>query len=287
MLTPVRTVRRLASALLAPALLGGAGVVGLALLGPAAPASAATTPCVGVIVDGRLAGGGLRTSCAKGDPDSGLEALTKAGVSYAFVPRQPGQICQLDGFPECSRNSADTYWSYWWRAPGSSRWVYATQGAGSHDPEPGAVEAWVWQEGGRQEPPDIAFGTLCPQASQSAKPTGSPTGAADPEPIPDTTRTKDLATPGPTVSATEPAKPSKRATTSTPPPTSSSPAASTDPTTDPASTSAAPSSNAAGPSDDDDDGGRPPLAGLAIGTVLVAGLGGAALVRSRRTGGST
>ena len=182
MLTPVRTVRRFVSALLAPALLGGAGVVGLALLGPAAPASAASKPCVGVIVDGRLAGGGLRTGCAEGDPDSGLEALTKAGVSYAFVPRQPGQICQLDGLPECSRNSADTYWSYWWRAPGSSRWVYATEGAGSHDPAPGAIEAWVWQEGGRQEPPDIAFGTLCPQATKATRRhrPGPPSRSRDP-----------------------------------------------------------------------------------------------------------
>ena len=260
-------------------------MVGLALLGPAAPASAATKPCVGVVVDGRLAGGGLRTSCAKGDPDSGLEALTMAGVGYAFVPRQPGQICQLDGFPECSRNSADTYWSYWWRAPGSSRWVYATEGAGGHDPEPGAVEAWVWQEGGRQEPPDIAFATLCPQATttQTTKATRSPTPAAEPEPIPDTTRTKDLATPGPASSSTKPTT----SATSTPPTTSTSttsPAPSTDPTTDPATTSPAPSSSNA--ATEDDDGGGPPLAGLAIGTVLVAVLGGAALARSRRTGGS-
>ena len=285
MLTPVRTVRRLVSALLAPALLGGAGVVGLALLGPAAPASAATKPCVGVIVDGRLAGGGLRTSCAEGDPDSGLEALTKAGVSYAFVPRQPGQICQLDGLPECSRNSADTYWSYWWRAPGSSRWVYATEGAGSHDPEPGAVEAWVWQEGGRQEPPDIAFGTLCPQATKA---TSAPTRTAQPEPRPDPTQSEKLTNSAPASTSTKrstssTSATSKPASTSPSSATSSDPGPSTEPTTDPASTAPAPStSNAAA---EGDDGGGPPLAGLAIGTVLVAVLGGAALARSRRTGG--
>ncbi len=281
----MRTVRRFVSALLAPALLGGAGVVGLALLGPAAPASAASKPCVGVIVDGRLAGGGLRTGCAEGDPDSGLEALTKAGVSYAFVPRQPGQICQLDGLPECSRNSADTYWSYWWRAPGSSRWVYATEGAGSHDPAPGAIEAWVWQEGGRQEPPDIAFGTLCPQATKA---TPAPTRTAEPEPRPDPTQSEKLTNPAPASTSTKPStsKTSATSATSKPPTsaTSSDPEPSTEPTTDPATTAPAPStSNAAA---EGDEGGGPPLAGLAIGTVLVAVLGGAALARSRRTGGS-
>jgi hypothetical protein len=277
-LTPVRTVRRLVSALLAPALLGGAGSVGLALLGPTAPASASTKPCVGVVVDGRLAGGGLRTSCAAGDPDSGLEALTRAGVSYAFVPRQPGQVCQLDGFPECSRNSADTYWSYWWRAPGSSRWVYATEGAGSHDPEPGAVEAWVWQEGGRRQPPDIAFRTICPQATQSTKATRSPTAAAEPEPVPDTTRTKDLATPSPQ-------SPSGTHTPSGEPSTPTSTVPSADPTSVPTSTSASPPATSAA-DDAEGDGDGPPLAGLAVGTLLVAVLGGAALARSRRTGGS-
>ena len=165
------TARRLAAALAATALAG----LGL-LAGPPAPAAAAE-PCVGVVVDARLLGGGVSTGCAKGDPDSGLEALTKAGYSYAFVPRQPGQVCQIDGIPECSRTSTDTYWSYWWRAKGSSRWVYATEGAATHDPAPGATEAWVWQDGGRREPPDIALRTICPQVADAAdrrRPSPSP-----------------------------------------------------------------------------------------------------------------
>ena len=73
-------VRRVVVALLRPVALGGAGVVALvALIGPAAPAFAAATPCVGVVVDGRLAGGSVRTACAAGDPKTGLDALTKAG----------------------------------------------------------------------------------------------------------------------------------------------------------------------------------------------------------------
>ena len=50
-------VRRVVVALIRPVALGGAVAVALvALIGPASPAVAATTPCVGVVVDGRLAG---------------------------------------------------------------------------------------------------------------------------------------------------------------------------------------------------------------------------------------
>ncbi len=278
MLTPVRTVRRLGAALLAPVLLGGAGSVGLALLGPSAPALAAAKPCVGVIVDGRLAGGDLRTGCAVGDPDSGLEALTAAGVSYAFVPRQPGQVCQLDGFPECSRNSADTYWSYWWRAPGSTRWVYASEGAGSHDPEPGAVEAWVWQEGGKRQPPGIAFRTICPQAVQAPStrtPTASPRSSrasGDAVPLPDLTKSPADLKPTQPLTA-DPAPTSASASSQAPTPAPSSSSAST----------AAPSVTRSAPVSADDESGGPPWVGPVLGLGLVAVLGGAAFARFRRT----
>ncbi|MEO7981730.1 MAG: hypothetical protein ABI807_12675 [Sporichthyaceae bacterium] len=283
---PVRRV----VALLRPAALGGAGVVAvLALLGPAAPAAASTTPCVGVVVDGRLTGGALRTACAPGDPDSGLEALTKAGISYAFVPRQPGQVCQLDGLPACSDTGAVTYWSYWWRAKGSSRWVYATTGAGSHDPEPGDTEAWVWQDGGRRQPPDVSFARICPQAAPAAQGsrTATPGTASGPArsssteavQVPTATSTSSTTrkattgkatTRGPTTAAT----PSTPSTSSTGTP---SPAAAVS-NTGPAAAATRP--GAAGP--DDDPASGAPWAGLAVGTALVAGLGGAAVVRTRR-----
>ena len=145
----------------------------------------------------------------------------------------------------------------------------------------------MWQEGGRQEPPDIAFGTLCPQATPAAEPTDSPTRAAEPEPIPDTTRTEDLATPAPASLATKPtSRRSDADHVDDRRPRRPRPAPSTDPTTDPATHLAGAVVDATRPPSDDDDGGGPPLAGLAIGTVLVAVLGGAALARSRRTGGS-
>ena len=298
----MRSARLLVAALLAPAMLGGAGsVLALAatVLGPAVRADATTKPCVGVIVDGRLAGGTVQTGCATGDPRSGLEALTDAGISYAFVPRVPGQVCQLDGLPECARNSADTYWSYWWRAKGSSRWVYATSGAGSHEPKPGDTEGWVWQEGGRREPPDIAFRTVCPQATSPGTPTSSPP----------TRRASASTGAAPTASATSRARNHpKPATDSAAPATSATPSRSATSsgaatTTAPATiTAAAPSSGAATTSEgsspgstpvtaapaaaQDSSGSGPPWVGLAAGGLLVALLGGAALARSRRNGPS-
>ena len=268
----MRSVGRGVAALLAPALLGGAGsAVAVALvlvLGPTAPvpAAAATRPCVGMIVDGRLAGGSLRTGCATGDPRSGLAALTDAGFSYAFVPRQPGQVCQIDGFPACSRNGSDTYWSYWHRAKGSHRWVYSGEGAATYDPDPGDTEAWVWQEGGKRTPPDIAFGTVCPQAAAAdlepsdpplpaptAKKTTTarPTGSGDVQPLPDLTTTPPALKPSPATSASSTTPTPTTTPTTTPPPSPhASPVASTD----------------------DDDGG-PPWAGLAVVVFLAVGAG--------------
>jgi len=284
----VRSVGRGVAALLAPALLGGAGsaVAAALVLGPTAPvpALAATRPCVGMIVDGRLAGGSLRTGCATGDPRSGLAALTDAGFSYAFVPRQPGQVCQIDGFPACSRNGSDTYWSYWHRAKGSHRWVYSGEGAATYDPDPGDTEAWVWQEGGKRTPPDIAFGTVCPQAAAAdlepsdpplpaptAKKTTTarPTGSGDVQPLPDLTTTPPALKPSPAISAS-----------------STTPAPTAPPTTTTSAATTPPPSPRASPVASTDDGGGPPWAGLAVGVAVVALLGGAAVARARRTGGS-
>jgi hypothetical protein len=250
------------------------------VLGPiaavaAASAASAARPCVGMIVDGRLAGGGLRTGCAAGDPRSGLEALTDAGFSYAFVPRQPGQVCQIDGLPECSRNGNETYWSYWHRARGSHRWVYSGEGAATYDPEPGDTEAWVWQEGGKRLPPDIAFGTLCPQAAPAAQPTATPTRKPTAAPSRKPTYPP---TAGATASTARPSA-AVEATTPTTPATASTP-------TTPATTSPPPTATRAVPVSNNRDRSGPPWAGLAVGAAAVALLGGAAAVRSRRTGSS-
>jgi hypothetical protein len=281
------TVRRPAAAVAAAALAG----LGM-LAGPPTPAVAAE-PCVGVVVDARLLGADVSTSCATGDPGSGLEALTKAGYAYAFVPRQPGQVCQIDGAPACSDTSTDTYWSYWWRAKGSSRWVYATEGAATHDPEPGAIEAWVWQDGGRREPPDIALSRICPQVAEPRPTTATPdrTASRAPAPARSSSPTQSSATAAggggsgrtsSSRSAGATAEATGRATPTAAPPTaggttSGSPAdlgLTATPSQTPVASSAAP-----------DDGGAPSWAGVALGGGLIAVLGGAALARSRRGDG--
>ena len=279
----MRSARRACAALLTSVLLGGA-VVGLglpALVGSAAPAAAATAPCVGVIVDARLAGGLLRTGCAKGDPGSGLEALTDAGFTYAFVPRQPGEVCQINGYPRCGDTTTTTYWSYWWRAKGSSRWVYATEGAGTHDPAPGSTEAWVWQEGGRRQPPSIGFASVCPQSVSSP----SPSRSVSSTPSRSASRKRSTATARPASTASPTATPARTTGSRTAPPPTSTSAATTAPPQSPstapstATTSPATSSPASG-SGGDGGGAWPPMA---LGAGAVALLGGAALWRGRRS----
>ena len=254
-----------------------------------APAATGAEKCVGVVVDARLLGGGVRTGCAKGDPDSGLDALTAAGFRYAFAPRQPGLVCQVDGAPACDRTTTTTYWSYWYRATGSDTWVYASEGAGSHDPEPGSTEAWVWQEGGRRQPPDVAQRTICPVAADTPRPektsstgaeqgttkapaakTSAPNASTPKTSGPKTSAAATSAAPRTTVTSAEPSATSARpgTDTTTAPPTSR-------PVTTPVATPAAASTG---------DGGGTPWLGVAAGVALVAALGGAALLRSRRGG---
>lgn len=121
------------------------------------PASAATCEGVWVVIDARSLGGSITTSCAPGDPGSGLAALEGAGHSYSFVPRIAGMVCTIDAGPHpCNGAPADAYWSYW-HAPAGGSWSYATRGAGNRDPAPGTVEGWRFGDGSAPpgvQPPD-------------------------------------------------------------------------------------------------------------------------------------
>lgn len=121
------------------------------------PRAAHAAPCVGtsgvtVVVDFTALGGGVEVGCATGDPTSGLAALTDAGFSYAFVPRIPGFVCQIDSLPDpCNGAPLHAYWSYW-HGESDGSWSYASAGAGSHDPAPGDVEGWAFGAG---NPPGV------------------------------------------------------------------------------------------------------------------------------------
>jgi hypothetical protein len=282
----VRPVRHVVASLLVPALLGGAGaVLAATTLGPAAPAYAATAPCVAVVVDARLAGGPLQTACAKGDPTSGLAALTKAGFSYAFLPRVPGEVCQIDARPACARTSTTTYWSYWHRAKGSTRWVYSTEGAATYDPAPGSTEAWVWQEGGKRQPPDLSFRSICPATASAPSPSPSrhPTTTTRTPRTPTATATPMGATRPTSAEASTPAKAG-----GTGHPRGGS-MGSHSPTAAPTTTS--PAAQAAGnppppdpPQGHEDGLGGPTWLGPAVGVAVVCLLGLAAVGRYRNSG---
>jgi hypothetical protein len=112
-----------------------------------APASASDCAGVKVVVDFSAFGGGVQTGCAAGDPATGLAALTGAGFTYSFVPRQPGFVCRINSLPNpCTMPTTSAYWSYWHATPGGT-WTYGTSGAGAHDPAPGSVEGWAFGAG--------------------------------------------------------------------------------------------------------------------------------------------
>jgi hypothetical protein len=259
-----------------------------------ATAAAASGPCVAVIVDFRKLGGAVQTGCAQGDPSTGLKALTAAGFSY--VPRaRDGLICQINAKPACTETTTSNYWSYWNRAAGSSKWVYASAGAGSHNPKPGSTEGWVWQSGGRTPPPNTAANVICPQlaASPTPKPTKSkpagpkPTGTANSSPGAGKTHSPSTgnATPGkPSVGSKSSAGASASATASSP--TSSPTNSSTSPSPSYA-VSSPPNGGGTGgafpdPAADGGGGALGGAAGVALGGAVVLGIGAATVVRARR-----
>ncbi|HEY0639254.1 MAG TPA: hypothetical protein VGD67_16510, partial [Pseudonocardiaceae bacterium] len=131
---------------LAGGLLTIAAPVPAASAASAASAAVAAVACTGVsvVVDFGPLGGGAQTGCFAGDPSSGLQALSGAGFSYTFVPRQPGLVCQIRSLPDpCNGAPTSAYWSYWRARPGGS-WTYSTTGAGAVDPAPGTVDGWAF-----------------------------------------------------------------------------------------------------------------------------------------------
>jgi len=132
---------------------------------PASPAQAITPACAGVtvVVDATALGLGVSVRCAEGAPTSGLDALTKAGFAYTFVPRIPGMVCQIESRPDpCNNAVASAYWSYWHKDPGDA-WRYANEGAGTFKPAVGSADGWVFGTG--KIPPDATL-TAAPEPEQ-------------------------------------------------------------------------------------------------------------------------
>jgi hypothetical protein len=149
-----RTARRPLATLGTLTLLA-AGLVAVAA--PAAPAYAAactsTKTGVTVVVDFTKLGEKIDTACDPTNPANGLDALTGAGFTYAFVPRYPGFVCTIDNLPDpCNGAPATAYWSYWHAKRGGT-WIYSNTGAGTYKPKPGSVQGWAFGAG---SPPGIS-----------------------------------------------------------------------------------------------------------------------------------
>jgi hypothetical protein len=139
-----------ATVLLAAALV--AGVAG-APQAAAAACGSAHKQGVTVVVDFTKFHHGIKVGCDPSRPANGLVALTKAGFSYTFVPRQPGFICRINSEPrKCNGAPASAYWSYWHAKP-HGKWMYSTLGAASYHPKSGWVEGWAFGNG---KPPGIS-----------------------------------------------------------------------------------------------------------------------------------
>lgn len=122
------------------------------LVSPADAAACSGNSGVTVVVDFASLTGGVRRTCSPGDPTSGLAALRGAGFTYAFVPRQPGFVCQINTKPNpCNGAPTSAYWSYWHAVPGG-KWQFSNAGAGTYNPKPGTVEGWAFGAG---KPPSI------------------------------------------------------------------------------------------------------------------------------------
>jgi hypothetical protein len=186
-----------------------------------APMATASDTCDGiwVVVDfGSL--GGVETRCAPGSPQTGLEALQRAGFTYSFVKDQPGMVCTIDAKPDpCNGAPSHAYWSYW-HAPQGGDWSYSTSGAARRTPPAGSVEGWAFGAGDAPR-------TAPPEDPPEPEPSPSPTASPSPTPSPTPTRTAEPApTPRPT---TEPDDAASAAAADPEPPAPSEDVATADP----------------------------------------------------------
>lgn len=175
-------IRALAPSLLLTAVLA----VGFTAWLPPAPAAAAVcSGSTGVSVVVQFPDNHIETGCAPGDPSSGLDALTKAGFRYEFVPQQPGAVCRIDGAPASGPcwQPPDS-WSYWYAERGGS-WTFSNLGAGNRNPKPGTVEGWVF---GTKDKPGMAPPAAVPPPTSQPKPTEKPTKKPQPTKKPTPTK---------------------------------------------------------------------------------------------------
>jgi hypothetical protein len=244
--------------------------------------SAPATICVALVVDGRALGSDVSTTCAKVPKGStGTDVLEAAGHPIGY--RNDGLICTIDGLPKagCSGIDDGHYWAYFHRAPGATKWIYSSEGAGTYEPANASTEGWVYDNGTTNTPENVPYDQICkPTASPSSSPTPpTPAPTKKAAPTPRTTDHRSTATQPTAASATPtPSAATKKAThhEQSAPPTSSEA-----PSRPPKQTISATAAALAGAVPPASSGHS--ATGLVIGVVVVAGLGILAVVRFRRS----
>ena len=149
--------------------------VPLVATGGTAEAAGCTAQQVTVVV--QYLGGAAVTRCTEDDPNTGVEALTSAGFSFTYSPREPGFVCTINGNPGNRECMKPKYWSYWHASGPTGPWTYSSEGAGTYDPAPGSVEGWRFDCG-------AAPGGASRCAASSPKPTPKPKPKPAPAPTP-------------------------------------------------------------------------------------------------------
>ena len=149
--------------------------VPLVAAGGTAQAATCTAEQVTVVV--QYLGGAQVTRCTSGDPGTGVEALTSAGFSYQYSPREPGFVCTINGNPGNRDCMKPKYWAYWHASSPGAAWKYSSEGAGTYNPAPGSVEGWRFDCG-------AAPGAASTCATSSPKPTPKPSPKPTPKPTP-------------------------------------------------------------------------------------------------------
>ncbi|MBV9292913.1 MAG: hypothetical protein JO222_10735 [Frankiales bacterium] len=242
-----------------------------ATVGAAAP----TRICVALVVDFGDLGGGVHSTCAKVHKGAtGYDVLSSGGHTFAICSN--GVLGSIDGKPAdgCSaKDDSVHFWSYWHRAPRSTRWTYSSEGGGTYQPANASTEGWHWM---KSPPTDVSYTTICPPASPS------PSASAAPRPSP--VRHQGHASPAaPTAHPTSTAQAGTQHRRHRAHPTPGSAVTSAGATAQP---SPAPSVAAATePTGTASRSGFP--AGLVAGIAAAVVLAGAATVRLRRKGGTS
>ena len=153
---------------------------------PSVPAAGATPTgeaCVGdegvtVVVDLTIFDEGIITSCAFGDPVSGLDALRLANFDVITQDSDFGAfVCSIEGQPElaCDQPFEGNYWAYFEGADDGS-WTSYAVGAADADPAPGDIEGWRYGAGdapGESDDPATDTGTDTPVDTGTDTPTDS------------------------------------------------------------------------------------------------------------------